>query len=319
MDLRHLRYFVTVAEELHFGRAARKLHISQPPLSQQIRRLEAEVGAPLLERNQRRVKLTPVGEAFYRRAKMILASAQMALREAQQVAAGEQETLTIGFMSAVMLVDFPPFLRALRERLPQVRVAFRQALSDSQYESLLDGRIDAGFVDLAVGRLHPRFSHDRIHAQLALRKRLVVALPAGHPLAGRAKVSLRDLSSEAFVTLSRQTFPSFYDSVIELCQRARFSPRIELEAEQMPTILAYTAAGYGVSIVPDSARAWSRDIVFVDLDEVAHVDIWMITRAEQPVPPVIECLRAVVTAPQDGTPARRGRGGGGTRRPRAAR
>ncbi len=314
MDLRHLRYFVTVAEELHFGRAAKKLHISQPPLSQQIRRLEAEVGAPLLERNQRRVKLTPVGEAFYRRARMILAAAQMALLEARQVAAGEQETLTLGFMSAVMLVDFPPFLQALRERLPQVRVAFRQNLSDSQYEALLDGRIDAGFVDLAVGRLHPRFSHDRIHAQLALRKRLVVALPPAHPLAGRSRVSLGDLATEPFVTLPRQTFPSFYDSVIELCQRARFSPRIEIEAEQMPTVLAYTAAGYGVSIVPDSSRSWTRDIAFVDLDEVAHVDIWMITRAEQPVPAAVECLRAVVAAQVEPTALRRLRAGGRPRR-----
>src|SRR5882724_667037 len=190
MDLRHLRYFVAVAQELHFGRAAQKLHISQPPLSQQIRRLEAELGVTLFERDKRHVRLTTMGTAFLHRAHMILDSSQIAIKEVQRMARGEQEMIQLGFMSAIMLADFPPFLRKFHERFGNVSLSFTQLSSAAQYQALVDGRIDIGFVDLVPSDMDPQFRRDNIDAQLALRKKLLIALPSGHPLETRKTLSL---------------------------------------------------------------------------------------------------------------------------------
>ena len=315
MDLRHLRYFVAVAEELHFGRAAQRLHMSQPPLSQQIRRFESELGVLLFERSKRNVKLTPVGQAFYHRAKMILASAQIAIAEVQQLARGEQDTVRLGFMSAVMLLDFPAFLRPFHERFPQVTIVFQQLPSDAQYEALIDGRIDAGFVDLAPREMNPLFRRDRVNAKLALRKRLVAAVPNDHRLAACKSISLRDLSDDAFVMLRRSTFPSFYDKVIAMCQRSGFSPSIVAEAESMPVVVAYTASKVGVSIVPDSAKSlFNTDVCYVDLDLEAHVDIYLITRVEAHSPVIGKLEDIVIDVYQSATtrsgrkPRSRGKG-----------
>jgi DNA-binding transcriptional LysR family regulator len=294
MDLRHLRYFVTVAQELHFGRAAKKLHISQPPLSQQIKRLEAELGVTLFERDKRHVSLTPMGAAFFHRARMILDSSQIAIKEVQRMARGEQDVIRVGFMSAIMLADFPPFLRPFHERYLHVNLTFQQLSSDAQYEALVDGRIDMGFVDLAPGQMDPQFRRDNIDGQLALRKKLLVALPAGHPLEGRAVISLNQLRDENFVMLRRMSFPSFFDKVIALCQAAGFSPRIVIEAESMPVVVAYCAIGMGVAIVPDSAvPLFKPHVSFVEPEVSAHVDIFAITRIEPPTPSV-QALRSIV-------------------------
>ncbi len=294
MDLRRLRYFVAVAEELHFGRAAEKLHMSQPPLSQQIRRLELELGAKLLERNKRRVNLTEVGRAFYHRAKMILDSSQIAIKEVQQMATGQHDAIRLGFMSAIMLAYFPPFLRAFHEEYPQVSLHFQQLSSDAQYEALVDGRIDLGFVDAAPGQTDSQMRRDNIDMQIAMRNRLAVALPAGHHLTRKRVLPLRELANEPFILLRRHTFPSFFDKVIALCQRANFSPKIAAEGESLPVVLAYVAAGVGVSILPQPARLSFKPYVsFVELQELAHVDIFMVTRIEPPSQ-AVQALRSKV-------------------------
>jgi DNA-binding transcriptional LysR family regulator len=311
MDLRHLRYFVAVAQELHFGRAARKLHISQPPLSQQIRRLETELGVTLFERNKRHVKLTVMGAAFLRRAQMILDSSQVAIKEVQRMARGEQELIRLGFMSAIMLADFPPFLRKFHERYRSVSLTYTQLSSAAQYQALVDGRIDIGFVDLAPSDMDPQFRRDNVDAQLALRKKLLIALPSGHPLEAQTTLSLRALRDDNFVMLQRASFPSFFDKTIALCQAAGFSPRISVEGESMPVVVAYCATGLGVAVVPESARElFSRHVSFVELDVAAHVDIFAITRIDQPSP-AVQALKAMamesaVRADRE-KPGRRGR------------
>lgn len=294
MELSRLRYFVAVAEELHFGRAADRLHMSQPPLSQQIRRLELELGAKLFERNKRRVNLTEIGNAFYHRAKMILDSSQIAVKEVQQMATGQHDAIRMGFMSAVMLADFPPFLRAFNQQYPQVSLHFQQLSSDAQYEALVDGRIDIGFVDATPGQSGSQNRRNNIDMQPAMRNRLVVALPAGHHLAKKPVLSLRDFANEPFVMMRRVTLPSLFDKVIALCQRANFSPRIAAEGESLPVVLAYTAAGVGISLVPRSTnRFFKPHLSFVELQEVAYVDIYMITRIE-PRAQAVQALRLKV-------------------------
>ena len=294
MELSRLRYFVAVAEELHFGRAAEKLHMSQPPLSQQIRQLELELGARLFERSKRRVNLTEIGSSFYKRAKMILDSSQIAIKEVQRMATGQHDSIRLGFMSAVMLADFPPFLRAFKEEYPQVSLSFQQLTSDEQYQALEDGRIDVGFVDATPTQPDLLSRQRDINMQIAMRNRLIVALPAGHPLAETPVLSLKEFANEPFVMMRRATLPSMFDKVIAMCQRANFSPRIAAEGESLPVVIAYTAAGVGVSIVPWSTRNFFKPhLSFVELQEVAYVDIYMVTR-DEPRAQAIQALRQKV-------------------------
>jgi DNA-binding transcriptional LysR family regulator len=295
MDLRQLRYFLMVAQELHFGRAAAKLHISQPPLSQQIQRLEAELGVTLFERDKRHVSLTPIGAAFLHRARMILDSSQIALKEVQRMARGEQDVLRLGFMSAIMLADFPPFLRQFHDRFPSVTLTFQQLSADAQYQALVDGRIDMGFVDLAPGEMDPQYRRDNIDACLALRKKLLVALPRGHALERRTRLPLRELADEPFVMLRRSSFPTIFDKVIALCHAAGFSPRIAAEGDSMPVVVAYCAAGVGVALVPESAKPlFNESVSFVEPESEAHTDVFAITRTHPPTASV-QALKAIIT------------------------
>jgi len=280
VELRQLKYFVTVAEELHFGRAAKKLFISQPPLSLQIQNLEKELGVELLQRTQRRVALTPEGRAFYQRAKTILASAQIAVEEVQRISRGERDVIRVGYMSSVMLGEFAPMLRQYHEQYPGVEILMQQMASDRQYESLVDGNIDAAFVDLSVGEMHDHFRRHQFDGCRVLHERLYLAVPKGHSLARKRRLSLADVASQEFIVFPRRSFPSFYDTVISLCRNSGFSPVIRGEAGQMPELLAYVAAGIGIGIAPDCARhSWGRFVDFIPLAEEAYVDIWLITQA----------------------------------------
>lgn len=281
MELRHLRYFVAVAEELHFGRAAKKLFISQPPLSLQIQHLEKELRVILLNRTKRQVSLTPEGKAFYSRAKLIVSSAELAMEEVQRISRGEKDRISLGYMSAVMLAEFSPLLRSFHEQNPGVELDLAQMPSDQQYDALVDGQIDGAFVDLSVGEMSDHFRRHHLDGRRVLHERLHVAIPKGHHLAKRRKLSLSELSNQQFIVFPRRSFPSFYDTVISMCRNAGFSPVIRIEAERMPDMLSYTAANMGISIAPDCAKhSWSRAVDFVRLDEEAYVDIWLISRVD---------------------------------------
>lgn len=280
MELRHLRYFIAVAEELHFGRAAARLFISQPPLSQQVAALEQELGVMLLKRDKRHVKLTKAGEAFLYRARAIVASSRDAVEEAQRIDRGHAGQLIVGFMSAVMLMQLTHYLRRFHATSPGADVTLRQMQSHEQYLAVLSGQIDVGFVDIPPGD-PSTLTDDGIEAKLALNERLVLCVSNTHPLANRDSVTLKEFADSAFITLVRQAHPSFFDTCIETCKEAGFRPRIVHEAETMPAVVALAAAGFGVALVPQlSQMAASRQITrFIPIKEQAYIKIYCITRS----------------------------------------
>lgn len=297
MDLRQYRYYQAVAEELHFGRAAKRLRISQPSLSLQIQRLERDLGTQLLKRTKRRVELTPSGAVLAERARTVLEAAARAEAEVKRVGRGERDRLALGYMSAAMLPMFPAALRRFFAAYPEVEVRFEQNGSGAQLRRVVAGEIDLGFVDLAhrapdgegeVPLAHERISHER----------LMVALPPQHALASRANIRLAELANDPFVTLPREPATGFFDQIIQLCRTAGFSPLIRHEAPDLPVMLALIASGRGVALVPDCvAPLWPEGIAFRRLAERAWIDVSMIWRKDNPS----QSLTALVAAMREET------------------
>jgi DNA-binding transcriptional LysR family regulator len=251
MELRHVRYFVAVAEDLHFGRAAERLHIAQPPLSRQIMQLEQEMKVQLLERNKRTVRLTPAGEAFLDKARDLLARADDAVLAAQRVASGHAGSLTVAFVGSAMFSILPDILRAFRSRYPDVDLHLNEMTTGQQVTALHDARTQVAFV-------RPGVVHPDIVSDVVLREDLVAALPESHRLADRNEIRLGELSAEPFILFSRQVRPSFGDQILSLCISAGFTPIAVQEALEMQTALGLVAGGLGVAVVPESVRriAW---------------------------------------------------------------
>ena len=246
MELRHLRYFVTVAEELHFGRAAKKLHISQPPLSMQIRALEAELGVMLFNRTQRSVALTQSGNALLGEARHILTRVDQAVLMTRRVSRGEIGELAIGFISVADYNVLPVVLREFRRAFPLVNLTLRKSTTDAQIRDLLAGRIDVGFV-------LPPINEPSLESLPILREPLIAALPDKHPLARKAgKLVLEKLKDAPFILFPRPYAPGLYDDVVSCCKAAGFSPRVEQEAIQMQTIVSLVSAELGVALIPAS-------------------------------------------------------------------
>lgn len=248
MELRHLRYFVAVAEELHFGRAATRLHMAQPPLSQQIRRLEQEIGVRLLDRSQpRRVRLTEAGRIFLAEARRILEQSHRAVQTAQSVHRGEMGHLSVGFVGSATYRILPSALRIFRDQFPRVDVSLRPLTTAQQVQALHDAQIDVGFV-------RPPVSSGEVRLVTLLRETHVVALPDVHPLAALRRVPVTRLAGERFVLLARPMIPILYDQIIDLCRGAGFCPTVTQEAQQLQTVVCLVAAGVGVAFVPESVR-----------------------------------------------------------------
>lgn len=254
MELRHLRYFVVLAEELHFGRAAERLGISQPPLSQQIRDLELMVKARLFERTNRRVELTDAGRVFLVEARATLEQARRAALLVGQAERGEVGELKIGFASSAPLIaPFTQTILAFRKALPGVRLVLEEQMSGQQIEALIARRLQIGFIRNPQRPDLP----EEIAAIELYREPLAVFLHVEHPLARRHRhepVPLKQLATEPFVFFPRGSGTSLYDQVTTLCQKAGFNPRIEQEALGNATIIGLVAAGLGVSILPMSLR-----------------------------------------------------------------
>lgn len=244
VDLRRLRYFVAVAEELHFGRAARRLNVSQPPLSVQIRQLEHEIGTSLLVRTQRRVELTTPGRVLLSEARRLIAQADAAVVRTQRAARGEVGHLAIGFVSTADYSLLPPLVRRFRARQPDIELALRELTGDRQLALLAAGELDLGLMITP-----PKV--DGLNMRPIFREPLIAALPATHRLASRRRrIDARDLAGDGFILFPRVLAPSLHDLVIAVCQRAGFAPRIAQEAIQMQTILGLVAADLGVALVP---------------------------------------------------------------------
>ena len=245
MELRHLRYFVAVAEERHFGRAAERLHMAQPPLSQQVRNLEAELGVTLLRRTTRRVDLTDAGTAYLDRARAILAAVDEAGIEAQRVDQGLVGRLTIGCVGSATYSLLPALARRLREDLPGIDFAFRgEMLVPDQVAALL-----AGTIDLAL--LRPPVDEPGLTLRPLRKDRLIVAVPDGHRLAARRRVRVEDLRDEDLVVHPARGRSVMHGVVEELCRDAGFRPRIRHEVAETSTLVTFVAAGLGVAVVPE--------------------------------------------------------------------
>jgi DNA-binding transcriptional LysR family regulator len=245
IELRHLRYFMAVAEELHFGRAAEKLGIAQPPLSQQIKSMEELIGYPLFERKPR-VRLTPVGEALLEVARRTLGQVEEGLDLARRAGRGEAGKVTVGFAASTLTTVLPEILRSFREQYPGVELRLRELSSAAQAAALADGSIDVGFLRGAVAH-----GTDLI-SELIFREEFMTVLPPGHPLAERPQLPLGELAGEPFVHFPRAVAPTLFDQIAAACQRAGFRPRVVQEAQEWLTILGLVEAGLGVSLVPAS-------------------------------------------------------------------
>lgn len=248
MELRHLRYYVAVAEECHFGRAAERLHIAQPPLSQQIKQLEHELGVTLLNRSTRKVELTAAGQRYLERARAILAEVDAAGEEASRVAGGEIGRLTIAFTGSATYEVLPALARVLRGEFPGIDLNLRgEMLTPDQVHGLLDRSLDLGF-------LRPPVRNTDLSVRVLRREPLIAVLPATHPLADRDDVRLRDLKDEPFISYPSQHRSVVFDAVVDACQHAGFQPSLAHEVAETSTLVSFVAAGLGVALVPASVQ-----------------------------------------------------------------
>jgi DNA-binding transcriptional LysR family regulator len=268
MDLRQLRYFVAVAEERHFGRAAQRLHMSQPPLSMQIKALERELGIELLERTSRRVALTDAGRALLERARTIL----VAVEEAREVARGAEEglqgRLEVGFISSASLSLLPPSIRLFRERFGSIELELKELTSAQQIDALYEGGIRVGLVRLPLRAPGIRF-------EPVLEERLVVALPSGHALEGLDRVSLETIVDLPLIFFTRQLIPGFHAQIVELFQRVGAFPKVAQHAVHVQTIVGLVASGVGIAILPGSAERVIREGVVYRTLDVPDATSWM--------------------------------------------
>lgn len=249
VELRHLRYFVTVAEELNLTRAAARLHVAQPALSRQIKDLEAELTTPLFERRHAGVQLTPAGRAFYPRARDILTAAAEAANEARSASGMISGRVTVGYPSGIHLNHLAPLLTAFREAHPTVEFDFVHDLPAEQFQALRDARIDLGFMNSPA----PAEDMDQL---VIWRLPFKVVLPVGHRLARRREFVLTDLRHEDFVFCPREARPDFYDEFFRVCAHAGFYPRIVKEVGGYPSnILGLVSVGVGVSVLPHFEQA----------------------------------------------------------------
>ncbi|MBW4474283.1 MAG: LysR family transcriptional regulator [Stenomitos rutilans HA7619-LM2] len=261
MELRHLHYFIAVAEELHFSRAAERLHISQPPLSQQIRDLEEELGVKLFERTKRHVHLTEAGKVFLERSYLVLAQLEQAIAVTQQIGRGEVGRLAIGFVSSAMYTLLPEIVRVFRAQFPAVELRLQELTTAQQIQALHDKQVDVGIVRSAI--VEPGLS-----GSCFLPESLVLALPETHPLSAQTEVSLSTLADESFILFPAKLGPVFYEQIITMCQQAGFRPKVAQEAVQMETIVGLVAAGLGIAIVPASLQNFHRSgVIYRPLQE----------------------------------------------------
>ncbi|RUL78326.1 LysR family transcriptional regulator [Dyella choica] len=250
IELRHLRYFVAVADTLHFGKAAERLGMSQPPLSQQIRQLEDAVGARLLTRTNRRVALTEPGRVFLQEAREILAHTDRAVDLARRAQRGELGELRIGFTRTTPLSQhIPGAIFAFRQRFPAVHLQLEEMNSLQQVDALLERR-------LQVGILRPGTLPTALVSKRLFRDPLVAVMRSDHPVlkrvGARGKLSVKALAHEPFVVFARNAGAGVHEHVMTLCREAGFAPRISQEAREASTIIGLVAAGFGVTILPQS-------------------------------------------------------------------
>jgi DNA-binding transcriptional LysR family regulator len=294
MELRHLRYFLAVAETLHFTKAAAQLHIAQPPLSRQIRELEEELGVTLFERIGRRVELSAAGEVFAERARQILAATASAVVDSQRAQRGEIGRLAVGFFEHAAYTVLPPVLRAFQLRFPNVEVELRWFPVVEQVAALMRGDIDLAFV-------RPVTNLDALSRATILREPFAVALPATHALARKATLSIADCAHERVMNYTQRLAPDYHATITRLCALAGFAPIAFPEVGQVYTALGLVSAGVGIAIVPASVQRVHVDSVayrpLKECDAVSETCLaWKHRRAPASLTAFVELAQEIAAA-----------------------
>jgi DNA-binding transcriptional LysR family regulator len=296
MELRHLRYFIAVAEALHFGEAASRLRIAQPSLSQQIRQLEAELQTTLLRRTKRRVELTPAGLLFLEEARDILARTNEAALIARRAGRGDGRRLRVGVGFCMDQMAVVRALSVFKAQHPSIRVELQTMAVPSQISALKNERLDVGFV-------RPSVLEASLGSEVVVNEPLVVALPRSHRLASRQAVSLSALADESFALTSREAAPVFHDFVLNICREAGFVPNAPHEADHLHLLLGFVTAGCGVALVPACAKRMKPPhVVFAPL-RASKADLetavaWRREGASAPVADLVSIARRVLTHAQ---------------------
>lgn len=263
MDMRQLRYFVMVAEELSFSRAAERLHMSQPPLSQQIKALEQEMGVMLFARTRREVKLTDAGAVFLRESRLLLDQLRTAVSATVRAAHNDAGVLRVGVATTALFRFMPRLLALLRTEFPGVEVSVSDMQSQDQERAVAQGTLDIGIVHVRPDRMN-------LHRLRVFSETLAAVLPDGHRLADAADFTLADLADEPMIALSREHGPTVFDAVIAACQQAGFSPSVKHTARNPLTIFQMVRVGFGVAVVPGSyAESAYPGITFRELPATA--------------------------------------------------
>jgi len=275
MELRHIRYFVAVAEELHFGRAASRLNISQPPLSQQIQSLEYELGTKLFFRTKRVVTLTKSGELLLGESYKLLEQAKRIKRIAKRAEAGEIGEIQIGIITSACFEVLPNILDLLRRKHPKVGFSVKEYDTADALPALIDGVLDIGLVRV-----------DRVTSPLKgiplKEDYLVVALPERHKLSSKDKINITEIKNETFVMFAREVSPLFYDSIMSALNQAGFTPELLHKTNSIQTQTAFVASGLGVALVPSTTKRQNiPGIVYKDLNEyIPLTDISLVWNAQ---------------------------------------
>lgn len=291
MEFRQLQYFLTVAEELNFSRAARRLNIAQPPLTRQIRQLEQELGVKLLLRTQRRVELTDAGRAFLEEARRILEQVEQSVRVAQRASRGEIGRLVVSFEGSSAYDIVPTSLKIYRDRFPEVDLIVEGMTTREQIQALYERRISVGFVVPPLQGQEPDLMLEAV-----LQEPLVLALPETHPLIDQSRVRVRSLANESFVIGQRNSGCGLHDQVFAVCQQAGFSPRVVQEVNEMQVMLGFVAAGLGIALLPASVKQFQRpNVVYRELQpsslEVALAIVWRRNDSSQVLQAFLDVVR----------------------------
>jgi len=285
VELRQLRYFAAVANELHFSRAAQQLSIAQPALSHQIRQLERELDVELFTRTTRAVDLTPAGRALADEAETILRSVERVAAAARKTTNVQRGTLRIAATPSAVTSVLPQLLRAFHDRAPHVDIELREAGNGAQLEALRGGDLDAGVVHAPLGA-------DDMASQPLVEEKLMAVIPEGHPLAGSAEIPLAALADERFVLFPRTRSKDLHDELIAHCRRRGFTPRIEYEVVAMTAALAIVRAGLGITLLPESlAEGRESGAAFVPLTPPAPTMIQLLIWPRGSSAPAVPLLR----------------------------
>jgi DNA-binding transcriptional LysR family regulator len=288
MELRHLRYFQAVAEELSYSRAAERLRIAQPALSRAVQEIEAELGGPMLDRNRRRVSLTPAGKVLLREAAIVFERWEEAIRRVKRTAAGEEGELRLGYIGPPTQPFMGRLLSEYRRRFPRVAVHLEERTPERVWEMIAKGRLSAAFT-----RPVSATPASGLRTHLLRNERFGAVVPASHPLAARKSLPWRMLAGEPLIVLARREGVGSHDGILAACRKAGFAPRLAYTPSLIGTVLSYVEAGAGVGIVPESVMTAELPLAFIPLQPVVTIPLVLVWQ-EGEDPPAVQRFRDLV-------------------------